>query len=113
MTHPGAVLDVLAIFNEALEQPSPSARAGYLDRVCGGDEAVRGRVETLLAAHDRAGGFLESPAEAMTLDVAPARFSRAPAPSSAPSRRGNRSAKGAWASSTSPSRPSPFAGASP
>ena len=36
MSDPGAALDVMAIFNEALDQPSPSARpAAYLDRACG------------------------------------------------------------------------------
>ncbi len=32
MTRPGAALDVMAIFNEALEQSSPAARVAYLDR---------------------------------------------------------------------------------
>jgi len=64
MTHPGAVLDVMVIFNEALDQPTPAARSIYLDRACGADDAIRARVEALLLAHDRAGGFLESPASA-------------------------------------------------
>ena len=59
MTRPGAAPDVMAIFNEALDQSSPSARDAYLDRACGGDLEIRARVETLLAAHERAGGFLE------------------------------------------------------
>jgi eukaryotic-like serine/threonine-protein kinase len=70
MTRPGAVLDVMEIFNEALDQPSPSARGAYLDRACESDLRLRARVETLLAAHDRAEGFLESPAQEATIDVA-------------------------------------------
>ena len=58
MTRPGAVRDVMAIFNEALEQPSAQARTAYLERTCGGDHAIRERVETLLSAHDRSEGFL-------------------------------------------------------
>src|SRR5947209_6356526 len=69
MSAPDAALDVMAIFNEALEEPSAAARAAYLDRACGGDPAIRARVETLLGAHDRAGGFLESPAQPPTADV--------------------------------------------
>jgi WD40 repeat protein len=49
----------MTIFAEALEQPDPAARATYLNRACGGDAALRGRVEALLAAHAGAGRFLE------------------------------------------------------
>src|SRR6266540_1775745 len=47
---------LMTIFAEALEA---DARAAYLDRACGGDAALRGRVEALLAAHAGAGRFLE------------------------------------------------------
>jgi WD40 repeat protein/serine/threonine protein kinase len=57
----------MAIFNEALELDSPEDRAAYLDRACKGDAALRARVEELLAVHDRAGDFLESPAPAPDL----------------------------------------------
>src|SRR5438552_11088762 len=60
----------MTIFGEALEQPDPAARAAYLGRACGGDAALRGRVEALLAAHAGAGRFLEpdpaAPSEAPT-----------------------------------------------
>jgi hypothetical protein len=52
---------LMTIFAEALEQPDPAARAAYLERACGGDAAVRQRVEALLAAHNGAGRFLEAP----------------------------------------------------
>jgi WD40 repeat protein/serine/threonine protein kinase len=70
MSDSGAARDVMAIFNEALEQPSPAERGAYLDLACGTDLELRARVETLLAVHDRAEGFLESPAQGATSDVA-------------------------------------------
>jgi WD40 repeat protein/serine/threonine protein kinase len=50
---------LMTIFAEALELSDPDARAAYLDHACGGDAALRGRVEALLAAHAGAGRFLE------------------------------------------------------
>ena len=78
MTRPGAVLDVMEIFNDALDQPSRSARGAYLDRACGVTWRLRARVETLLAAHDRAEGFLESPAAGGDDRRRPARAYRRP-----------------------------------
>jgi eukaryotic-like serine/threonine-protein kinase len=48
---------VRGIFQAAVELPAPDRRA-LLDRECR-DDAVRAEVESLLAAHDTAGGFLE------------------------------------------------------
>jgi formylglycine-generating enzyme required for sulfatase activity/tRNA A-37 threonylcarbamoyl transferase component Bud32 len=53
------------IFVALLDLPDPQARAAYLDRVCGGNGALRARVEALLRAHDNAGSFLGSPAVAL------------------------------------------------
>jgi serine/threonine protein kinase len=53
-----------SIFLAALEQPSPGARAAYLDAACGSDADQRRRVERLLAAHPNVGSFLEQPAAA-------------------------------------------------
>jgi serine/threonine protein kinase len=39
-----------------------SARAAFLERACGGDEALRRAVELLLAQHEKDDGFLEVPA---------------------------------------------------
>jgi serine/threonine protein kinase len=50
-----------ALFAEALECASPEARAAYLQAACGGDAALRGRLEALLHAADQAEGFLEAP----------------------------------------------------
>ena len=49
------------LFDEALKLGSVEERAAFLVRVCGGDEALRERVERLLAAHDQAGAFLGEP----------------------------------------------------
>lgn len=50
------------IFLALLDLPDPTARAQYLDRVCQGDSALRGRIEALLRSHESAGSFLGSPA---------------------------------------------------
>ncbi len=54
--------DQKAIFCEALEHPAGPERAAYLDGACRDNATLRHQVESLLQAHDEAGGFLESPA---------------------------------------------------
>jgi WD40 repeat protein len=49
------------VFFAALEKGTPAERAAYLDEACAGDEALRRRVEALLAAHPQVGQFLERP----------------------------------------------------
>jgi eukaryotic-like serine/threonine-protein kinase len=49
------------IFAAALELPAEK-RADYIRDACGGDDELRKRVEALLAAHEKAGGFLAEPA---------------------------------------------------
>jgi serine/threonine-protein kinase len=49
------------IFESALEMTDPPRRRQYLDRVCAGNAALRQEVESLLAAHQRAGNFLSAP----------------------------------------------------
>ncbi len=46
------------IFLALLDIPDAAARAAYLERACAGDEALRGRVESLLRSHEAAGSFL-------------------------------------------------------
>src|SRR5215471_17916207 len=50
-----------AVFEAALELPA-AQRAVYLEQACGGDAALRQRVEVLLGAFERAGGFMNHPA---------------------------------------------------
>jgi serine/threonine protein kinase/tetratricopeptide (TPR) repeat protein len=54
--------DVKSVFGKAIELTSPADRVAYLDRVCGSDPALRGEVEGLLAALQRAGRFMSHPA---------------------------------------------------
>ena len=68
---------LMAIFSEALELDSKEERAAYLDRACGSDGVLRGRVEGLLRAHVEGDDFLEFPAPAPTVDSTP---DGAPAP---------------------------------
>jgi WD40 repeat protein/serine/threonine protein kinase len=65
--------DVKAIFSEALEKQTTEERAAYLDKACGNDTRLRGRIEALLKAHKQAGSFLEVPAinSGVTLDNSP------------------------------------------
>ena len=49
------------IFIAALQRDDPDARRAYLAQACGPDAALRARVEELLAVHERAASFLESP----------------------------------------------------
>jgi serine/threonine protein kinase/Tol biopolymer transport system component len=49
------------IFHSALER-KPAERSAYLDRTCAGDEAIRSEVESLIAAHEKEGSFIDSPA---------------------------------------------------
>ena len=53
---------VESIFFAALEKQTAKERAGYLDRACGDDAALRLRVERLLEAHPQAVDFLARPA---------------------------------------------------
>src|SRR5262249_47058984 len=55
-------MEVQKIFNEAVKIECAPARIQYLDKVCSGHPQLRARVEELLAAHEKAGSFLESPA---------------------------------------------------
>jgi hypothetical protein len=68
---------VESIFFSALEKKTTEERADYLDQACGGDAALRLRVERLLDAHPQAKDFLAEPAvdrgqfdsDAATLDL--------------------------------------------
>ena len=59
-----AMPDVLAIFGEALAQSTDEDRSNYLDKACGDDIKLRGRLDSLLRAHQDAGHFLGGSASA-------------------------------------------------
>jgi hypothetical protein len=60
MSIPDEWARVRQVFEGALAVPA-EARDGYLTDACGADQALRQQVELLLASHDRAGSFLETP----------------------------------------------------
>jgi serine/threonine protein kinase/WD40 repeat protein len=49
------------LFDQALQFDSVEERAAFLARACSHDAALRERVERLLAAHEKAGAFLDRP----------------------------------------------------
>jgi hypothetical protein len=53
------------IFLAALDRDPGALRSAYLDEACGQDSELRQRVEALLARHEAAGSFLESPPPAV------------------------------------------------
>src|SRR6478735_6430225 len=68
--------DVDAILCAAIELATPQERQAYVDRACGDDAEKQTRVHRLLAAHYRAGPFLESPAPGLTVLAKSASASR-------------------------------------
>src|SRR5882762_4306428 len=52
----------LKTFFQAAIELAPDQRASFLIEACAADAALRSRVEQLLASHDEAGSFLDSPA---------------------------------------------------
>ena len=62
-------LDEEAIFHVARGLTDPDLRSTYLNQVCAGDQALRERVEALLAVHEEEQEFLKSsPGPARTVD---------------------------------------------
>ena len=65
---------LMTVFSAALERGSAAERQAYLDRACADDPPLRHRVEALLRAHDRAGGFLgRVPDQAETAGAEPSK----------------------------------------
>jgi predicted ATPase len=52
---------VKQVLHSALER-EPAGRSAFLREACAGDETLRREVEALLASHERAGSFFETPA---------------------------------------------------
>jgi serine/threonine protein kinase/TolB-like protein len=60
--------EVNELFHAALEC-EPSTRSAFLARACAGDEALRREVESLIAAHERPGSFVDAPAFELAADL--------------------------------------------
>jgi serine/threonine protein kinase len=69
-----------AVFFAALERPAGPERRAYLEQACGEDQQLREKVGRMLAAHPRAGGFLDHPVE-MAAEIAAAAWAAEAAPS--------------------------------
>jgi len=66
-----------ALFDEALGLPA-AERPAFLVRTCGGDHALRHRVEALLQEHETGGGALDLPPPAIVAEIAHELKDRAP-----------------------------------
>ena len=53
------------LLEEALERET-NERAAFLDQACAGDDELRSKLDALLAAHERAGSFIETTALEVT-----------------------------------------------
>jgi len=60
----------MQVLNQALER-DPRDRAGFLANACADDDALHREVESLLAAHEQAGDFLEMESLSIKLDPRP------------------------------------------
>jgi hypothetical protein len=58
---PDGLSRIEEIYHAAARLPI-EGRPAFLEEACGGNDALRREVESLIEAHDRAGDFLESPA---------------------------------------------------
>src|SRR5438309_2796432 len=65
---PARLRTIEEIYRTALDQEPDQLRA-FLDTACEGDEVFRGKVEALLASHQRAGGFIETSAVGITTKI--------------------------------------------
>jgi serine/threonine protein kinase len=60
--------EIDSLFHAALER-EPAERACFMTQACAGDEALRKEVESLIASHERAGGFIEAPAADLAAEL--------------------------------------------
>jgi serine/threonine protein kinase/Tfp pilus assembly protein PilF len=65
---PARLQTIEEIFHAALDQ-EPEQTSAFLDTACEGDQLLRRKVETLLASHQRAGGFIETSAVGITTRI--------------------------------------------
>jgi serine/threonine protein kinase len=62
-------MNVEEIFSQAMQIQNQADRAAYLEKACAGDSQLRGRVESLLAAHQEAASFLDNPAKEISAET--------------------------------------------
>ena len=65
---PAHLRTVEETFHAALDC-EPDQLSAFLDQTCAGDEVLRGKVEALLASHQRAGSFIQNPVAALATRI--------------------------------------------
>jgi eukaryotic-like serine/threonine-protein kinase len=65
---PARLQTIEEIFHAALDQ-EPDRVGAFLDRASAGDEVLRRKVEALLASHERAGAFIETPVAGIAASI--------------------------------------------
>src|SRR5436189_6089406 len=65
---PARLQTIEEIFHAALDQ-EPDQVGAFLDAACGGDELLRRKVATLLASHQRADSFIETPVAGLAASI--------------------------------------------
>src|SRR6266487_2305440 len=65
---PARLQTIEEVFHAALDQ-EPDQISAFLDAACEGDELLRGKVEALLASHQQAGGFIETPVAGLAANI--------------------------------------------
>src|SRR5207244_8396523 len=65
---PAQLQAVEETFHAALDC-EPGQLSAFLDKACAGDEVLRGKVEALLASHQRAGNFIQAPVAALATRI--------------------------------------------
>ncbi|PYL50334.1 MAG: hypothetical protein DMF33_13105, partial [Verrucomicrobia bacterium] len=65
---PGQLETIEETFHAALDC-EPGQLSAFLDKACAGDEVLRGKVEALLASHQRAGSFIQTPVAALATRI--------------------------------------------
>src|SRR5438445_1262456 len=66
---PARLQTIKEIFHAALDC-EPNQLNAFLDETCAGDEGLRGNIEALLASHQQAGNFIETPVAALAVSIA-------------------------------------------
>src|SRR5437773_4066323 len=65
---PGQLETIEETFHAALDC-EPGQLSAFLDKACAGDEVLRGKVEALLASHQRAGNFIQATVAALAARI--------------------------------------------
>src|SRR6266487_5537968 len=65
---PAQLRTIEEIYRAALDQ-EPDRVGAFLDAACAGDEVLRGKVEALLASHQLAGNFIETPVAGLAASI--------------------------------------------